>query len=100
MKYFIILVFQKILEHQIIDNHKKALEKAKYFVMTFEDPTKGVTYGRHEDDKYQKNLYILELITEAVLLCSEQEIAFRRQREQSNYTKSTKNELTVETLLK
>ena len=94
MKYFIILVFQKILEHQIIDNHKKALEKAKYFVMTFEDPTKAVTYGR------QKNLYILELIIEAVLLCLEQEIAFRRQREQSNYTKSTKNELTVETLLK
>ena len=94
MKYFIILVFQKILDYQIIDNHKKVLEKAKCFVMTFEGPTKAVTYGR------QKNLHILELMIEAVLLCSEQEIAFRRQREQSNYTKSTKNELTVETLLK
>ena len=39
MKYFITSVFQKISEHETRDCHNKALEKAKYFVMTFEDPS-------------------------------------------------------------
>ena len=45
--------------------------KAKHFVMAFEDPTKAVTHNKHENDRYQKNLHILKLITEAVLFCSE-----------------------------
>ena len=56
--------------------------------MTFEDPTKAVTYDKHKNDKYQKNFQILKLITEAVLLCQEQEIAFRGYWEQPNYTES------------
>ena len=68
--------------------HHKALEKAKKFVMTFEDQIKAVTHDKYDNDKYQKNLHILKLITEAVLLCSEQGITFRGHREQSNYSES------------
>ena len=50
MKYFIILVLQKISEHETKDYHNKALEKAKNFVITFEDPTKVVTQDKHEND--------------------------------------------------
>ena len=49
------------------DCHNKALEKAKKFVMTFEDQTKAVTHDNYENDKYLKNLRILKLIIEAVL---------------------------------
>ena len=86
-KYFITSVFQKISKHEI-KNHNKALEKAKYFVKIFKDPTKAVTHGKHEDDKYQNDFHILKLTTEAVLLCAEQKIAFRDHQEQSNYTKN------------
>ena len=48
---FIISVFQKITEHETKDYHKKALEKAKDFVMTFKDPIKAVTQDKHENDK-------------------------------------------------
>ena len=88
MKYFIISVFEKISEHKTKHDHIKALEKAKTFIMTFEDPTKAVTYDTHKNDKYQKNFQILKLINEAVLLCQEQEIAFRGYWEQPNYTES------------
>ena len=47
-----------------------------------------MTYDKHENDKYQKKFQILKLITEAVLLCPEQEIALRGYWEQSNYTES------------
>ena len=56
--------------------------------MTFKDPTRPVTHDKHENDKYQKNLHILKLITETVLFSLEQKIAFRGHREQSNYTES------------
>ena len=46
-----------------------------------------MAHDKHENDKYQKNLHILKLITEEVLLCSEQEIAFQSHQEQLNYTK-------------
>ena len=36
------------------------------FVMTFE--TKAVTHGKYNNDKCQKNLHILKLIIEAVML--------------------------------
>ena len=88
MKYFIISVFEKISEHKTKHDHIKALEKAKTFIMTFEDPTKAVTYDTQKNDKYQKNFQILKLINEAVLLCQEQEIAFRGYWEQPNYTES------------
>ena len=39
IKYFIISVFQRISEHDTKAYHNKALEKAKNFVMTFQDPT-------------------------------------------------------------
>ena len=42
--------------------------------MTFEGPTKARTNDKN--DKYQKNFRILKFVVEAVLLCSEQEIAF------------------------
>ena len=78
---------EKISEHEAKDYHNKTLEKARNFVITFEDPDKAVTHDKHENDKYQKNLRILKLIIEEVI-CSEQEIAFRGHREQSNYTES------------
>ena len=65
---------EKVSEHETRDYHKKVLEKAKNFVMAFEDPTKAMTHGKHENGKYQKNLHILKLTTEALLLCSEQGI--------------------------
>ena len=79
---------KKNSEHETKDYHNKALEKAKNIVMTFADPTKAVSHDKQENDKYQKNLHILKLTTEAVLLCSEQGIVFRGHREQSNYTES------------
>ena len=80
---------EKISEHEKKDIcHHKALEKAKKFVMTFEDQTKAVTHDKYDNDIYQKNLHILKLIIEAVLLCSEQGITFRGHREQSNYSES------------
>ena len=66
----------------------KTFKKVKYFVVTFKDPTRPVTHDKHENDKYQKNLHILKLITETVLFSLEQKIAFRGHREQSNYTES------------
>ena len=64
---------EKISEHEKKDIcHHKALEKAKKFVMTSEDQTKAVTHDKYDNDMYQKNLHILKLIIEAVLLCSEQ----------------------------
>ena len=81
MKYFSISVFQKLSAHEIKDYHKKAQQKAKHFVMSFE----AVTHDKHETDKYQKNLHILKLITKAALLCSGQGIAFQFHRKQSNY---------------
>ena len=88
MKYFITLAFPKISEHEPKEDHNKALEKAKTFVTTFQGSTKAVTYDKHENDKYQKKFQILKLITEAVLLCPEQEIALRGYWEHSNYTES------------
>ena len=88
MKYFIISVFQKISEHETKYYHTKTLKKTKKIVMIFEDPTKAVFHDKHGNDRYQKNLKILKLITEAVLLSSEQGITFLGQWEQSNYTKS------------
>ena len=66
----------------------KTFKKVKYFVVTFKDPTRPVTHDKHENDKYQKKLHILKLITETVLFSLEQKIAFRGHREQSNYTES------------
>ena len=48
----------------------------------------SVTHDKYDNDKYQKNFRTLKLITEAALLCSEQGIAFRGHREQSNYSES------------
>ena len=79
---------EKISEHEKKDCHNKALEKAKKFVMTFEDKTKAVTHDKYNNDKCQKNLHILKLIIEAVMLFSEQGLAFRSHREQSNYSES------------
>ena len=45
----------------------------------------AVTHDKHENDKYQKNLHILKLITKAALRCSGLGIAFQFHREQSNY---------------
>ena len=39
MKYFMVSVFLKNLEHETKDYLDRALEKAKKIVMTFEDPT-------------------------------------------------------------
>ena len=66
---------EKISEHETKGCHDKALEKAKSFVMIFEDPTKAVTHDKHDNDKYQKNFHTFKLIIEAVLLCAEQGIA-------------------------
>ena len=37
--------------------------------MTFEDSNEAVTHDSHENDKDEKNLYILKVITGAVLSC-------------------------------
>ena len=42
---------EKISEHKTKDYHNKALEKVRNFVMTFEDKTKAVTHGKHENNK-------------------------------------------------
>ena len=78
----------KISEHEKKDCHNKVLEKAKKFVMTFEDQTKAVTHDKYNNGKCQKNLHVLKLIIEAVMLFSEQGIAFQSHREQSNYSES------------
>ena len=42
-----------------------ALGKAKFFWMVFEDLTKAVANCRNENNKDQKNLYVLKLLVEA-----------------------------------
>ena len=55
---------QKMKQRIII---KKTLEKGKKIAMTFEDPNKVGIHDNYENDKHEKNLHILKVITEAVL---------------------------------
>ena len=50
--------------------------------MIFEDATKAVTNDVNGSDKCQKHQHLLKLVVEAVLICSEQDIAFRGHRAQ------------------
>ena len=45
---------EKISEREKKDCLNKALEKAKKFVIIFEDQTKAVTHDKYDNDKYQK----------------------------------------------
>ena len=71
--------YKKNSEHEEKDHHSKALDIWR--------STEVLTHDKHGNDKYQKNLHILKLITEEVLLCSEHEIVFQSHQEHLNYTK-------------
>ena len=85
---FVKIVFQdvgrskKITKHETKDYHKDALEKAKDFLESSEDPTKSVTHNKNFDEKYECNIHIIKIIIRAVLLCAEQRIALRGHRKQ------------------
>ena len=49
------------------------LVKAKYYLQSQEDPTKSVTHGKNYDEKYERNIHIIKIIIQAVLLCREQD---------------------------
>ena len=79
--YFKMLVSRKINKHETKEYHKNALEKAKGFLELYEDPTKSVTHDENSDEKYERNIHIIKIIIQAVLLCVEQGIALRGHRE-------------------
>lgn len=56
-------------ENETKDYHKKGIRKRKKTAMTIEDSNEAVTHDNHENDKDEKNLYILKVITGAVLSC-------------------------------
>ena len=75
---FIRTVFQDVPGEQIAKNetkehHKDGLVKAKYYLQSQEDPTKSVTHGKNCDEKYERNIHIIKIIIQAVLLCREQD---------------------------
>ena len=72
--------FEKIKEDQLTEYHKGNAGKAKHFITIFEDPTKAVSYNKNENEKYEYNLYILKVVIQAVLLCSEQGLPLQGHR--------------------
>ena len=48
----------KITKHETKEYHKDALEKAKDFLESYEDPTKSVTHEKNSDKKYKRNIHI------------------------------------------
>ena len=61
--------------------HKDALEKAKDFLESYENPTKSIIHDKNSDEKYERNIHNIKIIIPAVLLCAEQGIALRGHRE-------------------
>ena len=94
---FVKIVFQdvgksgKITKHETKEYHKDALEKAKDFLESYEDPTKSVTYDKNSDEKYERNIHIIKIIIRVVLLCAEQWIALRGHREKDSSNDVGKN---------
>ena len=76
---------EKIKEHQLTEYHKRNAEKAKHFITVFEDPAKAVSYDKNENEKYECNLYILKVLIQAVLLCSEQGLPLRGHRDYGEF---------------
>ena len=76
---------ENITEHQLTEYHKRNAEKAKHFITVFEDPTKAVSYDKNENEKYEYNLYILKVVIQAVLLCSEQGLLLRGHRDYGEF---------------
>ena len=85
------LVSRKINKHETKEYHKNALEKAKDFLELYEDPTKSVTHDENSDEKYERNIHIIKIIIQAVLLCVEQGIALRGHRELDSSNDAGKN---------
>ena len=62
---------EKITKHEFKEYHKDALEKAKDFLESNEDPTKSVNHEKNSDEKYKRNIHIIKIIIRVVLLCAE-----------------------------
>ena len=77
--------FEKIKEHQLSEYLKRNSEKAKHFITVFKDPTKAVSYDKNENEKYKCNFYILKVVIQAVLLCSEQGLPLRTHRDYGEF---------------
>ena len=77
--------FEKIKEHQLSEYLKRNSEKAKHFITVFKDPTKAISYDKNENEKYKCNFYILKVVIQAVLLCSEQGLPLRGHRDYGEF---------------
>ena len=62
--------------------HIHVLEKTKVFLVAYEDLTKAVIDDKNCDNKHETNLHVLKTITRATLLCAQQGLALRRNRDQ------------------
>ena len=71
---------KKTAEHESTEYHQRACEKAESFFRAFENP-KAVNHGKKRESNYQRNVHILRMIIEAVILCAEQGLALRGHRD-------------------
>ena len=71
---------KKTAEHEGTEYHQRACEKAEPFFRAFENP-KAVNHGKKRESNYQRNVHILRMIIEAVILCAKQGLALQRHRD-------------------
>ena len=58
--YFKMLASQKKWDTK--EYHKDALEKAKDFLESYENPTKSIIHDKSSDEKYERNIQIIKYL--------------------------------------
>ena len=73
---------ERIREHAQAKYHNETVTLTHNFVMPFEDPTKNVDYDPKKQERYDKNVHVLERIIQAkaVAMCAQQGLALRGHR--------------------
>ena len=72
---------EKIAEHEGTEYHQRSCEKAESFLRTFENPTEAVNHDKKRESNYERNVHILKMIIEAVILFAKQGLALRVHRD-------------------
>ena len=72
---------EKIAEHEGTEYHQRSWEKAESFLRTFENLTEAVNHEKKRESNYERNVHILKMLIEAVILCAEQGLASRGHRD-------------------
>ena len=73
--------FQNFAENEATKYHRRTCKTAKYFSTTFENPAQAVNHGEERKSNYERNVHILKMIIEALILCAEQGLALRGNRD-------------------